>query len=92
MSAQFRQVSILLQKSKRGINFDGPRSRVFSRPMIEFRDPDGLRLEITAVDGLERDKFRADRPRCCAIDWRVWGRHVTCELNLRRSSNSAARH
>jgi hypothetical protein len=22
--------------------------------MIEFRDPDGLRLEIAAVDGLER--------------------------------------
>src|SRR5262244_1334441 len=36
--------------AERGIDFDGPFTR-FSRPMIEFRDPDGSRLEIAAVDG-----------------------------------------
>jgi len=47
--------------AERGIDFDGPFTR-FSRPMIEFRDPDGLRLEIAAVDGLERiDSAQTDR-------------------------------
>ena len=37
---------------QRGVDVDGPFTR-FSRPTIGFRDPDGLKLEIAAVDGLE---------------------------------------
>jgi glyoxalase family protein len=51
----------IVRLADRGIDFDGPFTR-FSRPMIEFRDPDGLRLEIAAVDGLERiDSAQTDR-------------------------------
>jgi len=45
---------------QRGVDVDGPFTR-FSRPTIGFRDPDGLKLEIAAVDGLEpTDAARSD--------------------------------
>src|SRR5260370_41345917 len=43
----------VVRLAERGIDVDGPFTR-FSRPVIGFSDPDGLRLEITAVDKLER--------------------------------------
>src|SRR5215831_11613312 len=46
---------------------DGPFTR-FSRPTIGFRDPDGLKLEIAAVDGLEpTDAARSDRDVAASI-------------------------
>src|SRR5258708_11388782 len=43
----------VVRLAERGIDVDGPFTR-FSRPVIGFSDPDGLRLEITAVRNLER--------------------------------------
>ena len=52
---------------QRGVDVDGPFTR-FSRPTIGFRDPDGLKLEIAAVDGLEpTDAARSDRDVAAAI-------------------------
>jgi len=42
----------IVRLAERGVDVDGPFTR-FSRPTIGFRDPDGLKLEIAAVDGLE---------------------------------------
>src|SRR5262245_55463970 len=58
----------MVRLAERGVDVDGPFTR-FSRPTIGFRDPDGLKLEIAAVDGL---RCRAERPRCCGIDRRIW--------------------
>jgi glyoxalase family protein len=53
----------VVRLAERGIDVDGPFTR-FSRPVIGFSDPDGLRLEITAVDNLERiSPAQADRNR-----------------------------
>ena len=52
---------------QRGVDVDGPFTR-FSRPTIGFRDPDGLKLEIAAIDGLEpTDAARSDRDVAASI-------------------------
>jgi glyoxalase family protein len=52
---------------ERGVDVDGPFTR-FSRPTIGFRDPDGLKLEIVTVDGLEpTDAARSDRDVAASI-------------------------
>jgi len=57
----------VVRLAERGIDVDGPFTR-FSRPVIGFSDPDGLRLEITAVDNLERiSPAPADRDAAPAI-------------------------
>ena len=57
----------VVRLAERGIDIDGPFTR-FSRPVIGFSDPDGLRLEITAVDNLERfSPAPADRDAAPAI-------------------------
>src|SRR5215471_7858934 len=53
--------------AERGVDVDGPFTR-FSRPTIGFCDPDGLKLEIAAVDGLEpTDAARSDRDVAASI-------------------------
>src|SRR5215471_11980427 len=57
----------IVRLAERGVDVDGPFTR-FSRPTIEFRDPDGLKLEIAAVDGLEpTHAARSDRDVAASI-------------------------
>src|ERR1700730_16229291 len=51
----------MVRLSEHGIDFDGPFTR-FSQPVIGFRDPDGLRLEIATLEGAgEASISAADR-------------------------------
>ena len=57
----------IVRLAERGVDVDGPFTR-FSRPTIGFHDPDGLKLEIAAVDGLEpTDAGRSDRDVAASI-------------------------
>jgi glyoxalase family protein len=57
----------IVRLAERDVDVDGPFTR-FSRPTIGFRDPDGLKLEIAAVDGLEpTDAARSDRDVAASI-------------------------
>jgi len=57
----------IVRLAERGVDVDGPFTR-FSRPTIGFRDPDGLKLEIAAVDGLEpTDAAQSDRDVAASI-------------------------
>src|SRR5262249_48487457 len=57
----------IVRLAERGVDVDGPFMR-FSRPTIGFRDPDGLKLEIAAVDGLEpTDAAQSDRDVAASI-------------------------
>ena len=67
----------IVRLAERGVDVDGPFTR-FSCPTIGFRDPDGLKLEIAAVDGLEptdaaRCPFRKSYPDVMVVqsgqDW-----------------------
>src|SRR5262249_4970579 len=57
----------IVRLAERGVDVDGPFTR-FSCPTIGFRDPDGLKLEIAAVDGLEpTDAAQSDRDVAASI-------------------------